>query len=183
MSVWPKNGIYVKLKYKTHCGTNHWTDAKTTHLRIPGNSIANLSPGFYLQKDLFCLEIKSLLFLKSISCCKYRQRLSETDTMKSNNIKTWNITPKRYTVSELRHNQITHTSSNRFCFSSSNSNWSNSDMAVTNIIAVTSWKQWIHFRRSLRCPPTSRNLNTHICMICDSVACARMRFLDNIDGC
>ena len=42
--------------------------------------------------------------------------------------------------------------------SSSCSTWSYSDMATQKMMAVTSSKQWIHFLRSDRWPPTSNNL-------------------------
>lgn len=42
--------------------------------------------------------------------------------------------------------------------SSSCKTWSYSDIATQNMIAVTSSKQWIHFFRSDRWPPTSNNL-------------------------
>ena len=42
--------------------------------------------------------------------------------------------------------------------SSSCRTWSYSDMATQKMIAVTSSKQWIHFFRSERWPPTSNNL-------------------------
>lgn len=43
----------------------------------------------------------------------------------------------------------------RLTVSSSKSNWSYSEMATKNRIVVTFSKQWIHFFRSDRCPPTS----------------------------
>ena len=42
--------------------------------------------------------------------------------------------------------------------SSSWRTWSYSDIATQKIMAVTSSKQWIHFFRSDRCPPTSNSL-------------------------
>lgn len=46
--------------------------------------------------------------------------------------------------------------------SSSNKTWSYSLTAVMNIIDSTLSKQWIHFRRSERWPPTSNTLNNSI---------------------
>lgn len=46
----------------------------------------------------------------------------------------------------------------RFWPDSSYSTWSYSEMAATKMTAVTSSKQWIHFLRSLRWPPTSKML-------------------------
>lgn len=46
-------------------------------------------------------------------------------------------------------------SSRRFFVSSSNKTWSNSDSDATKTTALTLSKQWIHFRLSLRWPPTS----------------------------
>ena len=46
----------------------------------------------------------------------------------------------------------------RTVVSSSCSTWSYSLMATQKMMAVTSSKQWIHFLRSDRCPPTSNNL-------------------------
>lgn len=46
-------------------------------------------------------------------------------------------------------------STSRFAVFSSYSVWSYSEMAATKMMAVTSAKQWIHLRRSLRWPPTS----------------------------
>lgn len=46
----------------------------------------------------------------------------------------------------------------RLILSSSYSDWSYSDMATRNTMAVTFSKQWIHFFRSLRWPPTSNSL-------------------------
>ena len=46
--------------------------------------------------------------------------------------------------------------------SSSCSTWSYSDMATQKMMAVTSSKQWIHFLRSDRWPPTSNNLKRKI---------------------
>ena len=42
--------------------------------------------------------------------------------------------------------------------SSSCKTWSYSDMATQKMMAVTSSKQWIHFLRSDRWPPTSKSL-------------------------
>lgn len=43
----------------------------------------------------------------------------------------------------------------RFCRLSSSSTWSYSLSATQKMIDVTASKQWIHLRRSERCPPTS----------------------------
>ena len=44
----------------------------------------------------------------------------------------------------------------RFCPLSSSSTWSYSDSATQKMMLVTASKQWIHFLRSERCPPTSK---------------------------
>lgn len=50
----------------------------------------------------------------------------------------------------------TRLSAIRFCPLSSRSTWSYSLKATQKMMLVTASKQWIHFLRSLRCPPTSK---------------------------
>lgn len=51
-----------------------------------------------------------------------------------------------------------HTDASLTVVSSSCSTWSYPLRATQKMMAVTSSKQWIHFLRSERCPPTSNNL-------------------------
>ena len=46
----------------------------------------------------------------------------------------------------------------RFCVASSSKTWSYSDKATQKMMEVTASKQWIHFLRSERWPPTSNML-------------------------
>ena len=110
--------------------------------------------GFFPQTGPFCSRIRWLRCLRTTYCCKLSQKAS-------NSLAFGSVKEKSKWVKFLPNRPIT-IAFNITVVSSSCSTWSYSDMATQKMMAVTSSKQWIHFLRSDRWPPTSNNLKRKI---------------------
>ena len=123
-----------------------------------------------LQYIRLCLDIQENIFLKKEKRTDASKEEEEKETDLSNlrldrvifSAKRSFLFKKRI-IDVLTNHLLLQIESNkrrdsciRFVVSSSTKTWSYSLKATINMIAVTSSKQWIHFFRSDRWPPTSK---------------------------
>lgn len=94
----------------------------------------------------------------------YSGKYLSSGTLGSLALKRSILLRKRMMLVRRNHRELMTLSNNtsdsfmRFCPVSSRSTWSYSERATQKMIEVTASKQWIHFLRSERCPPTSNML-------------------------
>ncbi len=108
---------------------------------------------FSLRRGPFCWGRGWWRCLWTTCCCRWSQRAWGSPASGSSSRPRG--VPRRGERWEVR------VSERRMCLCLSQSRtrtWSYSDIATQKIMAVTSSKQWIHFFRSDRCPPTSNSL-------------------------
>ena len=123
-----------------------WLGSKN-YLCIPGNKSSMEILGFSLQTSLSCWGKEWWMYRQTICCYRWNRTVSGSlacgSIRKKNTSVLQLLILKRLTV-----------------VSSSCKTWSYSDIATQKMMAVTSSKQWIHFLRSERWPPTSNSLET-----------------------